>query len=94
MIDAEAPDNDPIFDQSYAEIERLRDEKNAAWDSAEYNAKRARKAESTISRLREYAGHKEDCMARWPQSKDPTCDCGYDALLAALATPPEERSKP
>ena len=39
---------------------------------------------TTISRLREYARHKYDCISLWPQSKDPTCDCGYDALMADL----------
>jgi hypothetical protein len=38
---------------AYAEeVERLVDEANAAWDSAEHNAKRARKAEDEIDFLR------------------------------------------
>jgi hypothetical protein len=43
---------------------------------------------ATISRLREYAGHNPACT-HWDwvlgasRSGD-TCDCGYDALLAAL----------
>ena len=37
-------------------------------------------AKATISRLREYAGHKPSCWW-W---RGPNCDCGYDALLAAL----------
>ena len=35
---------------------------------------------ATISRLREYARHKPSCCW-W---RGPSCDCGYDALLAAL----------
>ncbi len=85
MIDAEVLDNDPIFDQSYAEIERLRDEKNAAWDSAEYNAQRARVAEAAIGKLREYARHKPICY--WwqgPKASPTPCDCGYDELMKEL----------
>ena len=69
-------------------IERLRAENKAAWDSAEHNAKRARAAEATISRLREYAEHTTGCDSwAWPGGmKKPhaKCDCGYDALIAEL----------
>lgn len=39
--------------------------------------------EATISRLREYARHKPECI--WQRRHDGACDCGYDILLAALA---------
>ena len=40
---------------------------------------------STISRLREYAGHEDECAAitGWTSDVLP-CDCGYDALMADL----------
>ena len=70
-----------------SQIERLRAENKAAWDSAEHNAKRARAAEATISRLREYAGHKRGCDSRFSYDTEPgslPCDCGYDALMAEV----------
>ena len=45
---------------------------------------------STISRLREYAGHKDECNWWRMQEIEPLpigetrCDCGYDALLKEL----------
>jgi len=69
-----------------SQIERLRAENKAAWDSAEYNAKRARAAEATIERLREYARHKITCgtlSADYFIEKQ-GCDCGYDDLMAEL----------
>ncbi len=75
-----------------SQIERLRAENKAAWDSAEHNAKRARAAEATIERLREYAGHKSDCERGWEVRWDKQpCTCGYDELMAALATTSEEK---
>jgi len=67
------------------EIERLRAENSAAWDSAEYNAQRARTAEATIERLREYARHEDECafMSGWTNEVHP-CDCGYDELMKEL----------
>ena len=66
-----------------SQIERLRAENKAAWDSAEHNAKRARAAEATISRLREYARHNTRCeKVRFHGAR--RCDCGYDALMAEL----------
>ena len=38
------------------------------------------KMHRTISRLREYARHKPSCCW-W---RGPSCDCGYDALMAEL----------
>jgi len=40
---------------------------------------------STISRLREYARHEDECafMSGWTKDIHP-CDCGYDALVAEL----------
>ena len=65
------------------ENERLRSENSAAWDSAEYNAQRARKAEAAIGKLLEYAGHRSWCdTVTW--MNDRTCDCGYDALTAEV----------
>ncbi len=81
-MDAEVPDNDPIFDQSYAEIERLRAEKNAAWDSAEYNARRARVAEAAIKKLLAFADHDAECQGQ--PGYDIPCDCGYDELMKEL----------
>ena len=81
-MDAEVPDNDPIFDQSYAEIERLRAEKNVAWDSAVYNANRARKAEAAIKRLLEFTAHDAECQGQ--PGYDIPCSCGYDELMKEL----------
>ena len=77
-----------------SQIERLRAENKAAWDSAEHNAKRARAAEATIERLREYVehvGHTRSCAyIRWLDNdfdgddEEKPCDCGYDALMAEL----------
>jgi hypothetical protein len=68
-----------------SQIERLRAENKAAWDSAEHNAKRARAAEATIERLREYARHTPACYWWSGTLNQPhPCDCGYDELLAAL----------
>jgi len=67
-----------------SQIERLRAENKAAWDSAEHNAKRARAAEATIERLREYARHTPACYWWSGTLNQPhPCDCGYDELLAA-----------
>jgi hypothetical protein len=47
-------------------------------------------AKATITRLREYARHKSSCKMTQPWQCDAynwpprPCDCGYDALLAAL----------
>ncbi len=42
---------------------------------------------ATISSLREYIQHKPECQTRpenpWPNGL-PTCDCGYDELMAEL----------
>jgi len=68
-----------------SQIERLRAENKAAWDSDEHNAKRARAAEATIERLREYARHTPACYWWSGTLNQPhPCDCGYDELLAAL----------
>lgn len=68
-----------------SQVERLRAENKAAWDSAEHNAKRARAAEATIERLREYARHTPACYWWSGTLNQPhPCDCGYDELLAAL----------
>ena len=68
-----------------AEVERLRAENKAAWDSAEYNAQRARVAEAAIGKLREYARHKPICY--WwqgPKASPTPCDCAYDELMKEL----------
>ena len=45
---------------------------------------------ATISRLREYAGHKDECNWWRMQEIEPLpigetrCDCGYDAAMAEL----------
>ena len=68
-----------------SQIERLRAENKAAWDSAEHNAKRARAAEATIERLREYARHTPACYWWSGTINQPhPCDCGYDELMAEL----------
>ena len=68
-----------------SQIERLRAENKAAWDSAEHNAKRARAAEATIERLREYARHTKECHAfDFLYGGEPYCDCGYDELRKEL----------
>jgi hypothetical protein len=68
-----------------SQIERLRAENKAAWDSAEHNAKRARAAEATIERLREYARHTPACYWWSGTINQPhPCDCGYDALMAEV----------
>ena len=43
-------------------------------------------AKATISRLREYAGHKDECRlaSMYQFIAIQGCDCGYDELLAAL----------
>ena len=64
------------------EIERLRDENRAAWDSAEYNARRARVAEAAIERMREYAEHDAECQGQ--PGYDIPCSCGYDELMKGL----------
>ena len=67
------------------ECEALRAENKAAWDSAEHNAKRARAAEATIERLREYAGHKPECIVLWMEEQEQyPCDCGYDDLVKEI----------
>ena len=50
-------------------------------------------AEATISRLREYVRHKRDCATldmetQYETGKRATCDCGYDALIAAKSFNP------
>ena len=43
--------------------------------------------ETTISRLREYAGHKQTCGAlQWNYitSEFAPCDCGYDELMKEM----------
>ena len=68
-----------------SQIERLRAENKAAWDSAEHNAKRARAAEATIERLREYARHTPACYWWSGTINQPhPCDCGYDELMKEL----------
>jgi hypothetical protein len=65
-----------------SQIERLRAENKAAWDSAEHNAKRARAAEATIERLREYARHTPACYWWSGTLNQPhPCDCGYDEFM-------------
>jgi hypothetical protein len=66
-------------------LRSLRAENKAAWDSAEHNAKRARAAEATIERLREYARHTPACYWWSGTINQPhPCDCGYDELMAEL----------
>lgn len=64
------------------ENERLRAENKAAWDSAEYNARRARVAEAAIERMREYAEHDAECQGQ--PGHDIPCSCGYDELMKEL----------
>ncbi len=61
-------------------VERLRGQAPLNLGDRVAAAEEIDRLRATLERLREYAGHKEDCMARWPQSKYPTCDCGYDEL--------------
>jgi len=65
-----------------SEIKRLRAENKAAWDSAEYNARRARVAEAAIERMREYAEHDAECQGQ--PGYDIPCSCGYDELMKEL----------
>jgi hypothetical protein len=58
-----------------SEIVRLRAENKAAWDSAEYNARRAEKAEQRIAEL-------EKALIRF--SKNPDLQPFIGAELAAL----------
>ena len=67
-----------------AERSRLRAELAKADGQINRCVEQNRYLESTISRLREYAWHKRDCMTNWPQSKDPSCDCGYDDLVKEI----------
>ena len=74
-----------IASELATENERLRAENKAAWDSAEYNAQRARVAEAAIGKLREYARHKPGCYWRTGSIKQPQpCDCGYAELMKEL----------
>ena len=44
---------------------------------------------ATVERLLRYAYHEEECQVmKW--NGGIVCDCGYDELTAALATPSEE----
>ena len=69
-------------DDAKATISRLRDENQAAWDSAEYNARRARTAEAVIGKLREYAEHDVEC--RGQPGYDIPCSCGYNELIKEI----------
>jgi len=40
--------------------------------------------ESTITRLREYAGHKPHCLRTLSMGRSALCDCGYDALMKEI----------
>ena len=66
--------------ESYKQDARA--ENKAAWDSAEYNARRARVAEAAIERMREYAEHDAECQGQ--PGYDIPCSCGYDELMKEL----------
>ncbi len=76
-----------IASELATENERLCDENRAAWDSAEYNARRARMAEAAIKGLREYANHRSNCSFHLWDSDAMTflpCDCGYDDFIKEI----------
>ncbi len=40
---------------------------------------------ATIERLREYAGHKPECIVLWMEEQEQyPCDCGYDDLVKEI----------
>lgn len=63
-----------------AENERLKHFENALIAEQEENERLL----AVIERLREYAGHRTTCAAKYLHAGNRRCDCGYDALMAEL----------
>jgi hypothetical protein len=86
---AHAREDVPYLLARLREVERERDEADdkvriatEAWDEAQSQARDAR---ADAEALRLYARHDRMCAYRptYPDAPEATCDCGFDAVLAA-----------
>jgi len=67
-----------------SECDRLRTELAKADGQINRCVEQNKYLESTITRLREYAGHKPHCLRTLSMGRSALCDCGYDALMKEI----------